>query len=331
MPILNGPEAETAISRYLRKCRRARIAVAYWGEGATRRLGLANVAERGADIEIICDLMSGSCNPYVIRELRDLFGDDHVLTRTKLHAKVWITNVGAVLGSSNASANGLGHEGAETERLVEANLEIGSSDASEIQAWERWYQTQVKKGAAPVTDAMLKAAIPRWRSRRRYRDPAAPGSLLDKMRENPDYFRDKPFVVSIFEHSDATRKAERAFQKEREDRGLKNIDFYEGWRQRPATFILDFDWKPISKTAKLYRLCQTLGESPYRRLKGTSILLVKPVRAFEGLTISRTERRALNDAATSLFKRTPRAPDNSLTLPASKLATRLATLREWDS
>ena len=111
---LGGLAAEREIKNLLSTCSRARLAVAYWGSGAVARLGLDAVDTRTVDIEITCDLRSGACNPKEIDKLIKLFGPDRVRTRDGLHAKAWITDAGCVLGSSNASANGLGHEADET-------------------------------------------------------------------------------------------------------------------------------------------------------------------------------------------------------------------------
>ena len=105
--ILDGAAAEREIKNLLSACSRARLAVAYWGSGAVARFGLNAVRKRTVDIEITCDLMSGACNPSEVKKLIKLFGPDRVRTRDRLHAKAWITDVGCVLGSSNASANGL--------------------------------------------------------------------------------------------------------------------------------------------------------------------------------------------------------------------------------
>jgi hypothetical protein len=169
MPILDGPSAEKTIRTNLSASKEARLAVAYWGSGAIERLGIAAAVKHGADIEVVCDLMSGSCNPAVIRQLRNMLGAERVLTRADFHAKVWITDAGAVLGSSNASANGLGFEGDEIDGLIEANFAIDSSDTEEISTWKDWYRDQARKGAERITDTMLDEADERWRRRRKTR------------------------------------------------------------------------------------------------------------------------------------------------------------------
>lgn len=55
------------------RLRRLCAAVAFWGQGAEDL-----VARRGAGSEpaqILCNLQSGACNPYVIEKLRDKWKD----------------------------------------------------------------------------------------------------------------------------------------------------------------------------------------------------------------------------------------------------------------
>jgi hypothetical protein len=54
----------TEISTLLSGARNIRIAVAYWGAKAVKRLNLKEIA--GRDVQIICDLFSGGCNPKEI-------------------------------------------------------------------------------------------------------------------------------------------------------------------------------------------------------------------------------------------------------------------------
>jgi phosphatidylserine/phosphatidylglycerophosphate/cardiolipin synthase-like enzyme len=133
---LDGPTAKTAIRELLPKAERIRVAVAYWGAGAVDQLAIADL--HGRDMIVLCDVMSAGCNPKEIKRLQKILGKQRVLTRNRLHAKVWLTDRGAILGSSNASANGLGHEGDETKGLVEANILI--EDRSALTSIERWFE-----------------------------------------------------------------------------------------------------------------------------------------------------------------------------------------------
>ncbi|HLW90446.1 MAG TPA: phospholipase D family protein [Roseiarcus sp.] len=94
------------------------FAVAYWGDGAAAELRLNGIRK---PLRILCDLWSGACNP---KELGVLLELPNVELRwfDHLHAKIFWTPACAVVGSANASTNGLGQEGKETSGLVEAAL-----------------------------------------------------------------------------------------------------------------------------------------------------------------------------------------------------------------
>jgi hypothetical protein len=118
--LLSGLHTESEIKKLLESSSQIRAAVAYWGADAMEQLGIEGLA--GRDVIIICDLMSGACNPDEIERLQKYLGRQRVLMRDNLHAKVWLTEKGAIVGSSNASANGLGFERAELRGSIEANL-----------------------------------------------------------------------------------------------------------------------------------------------------------------------------------------------------------------
>jgi len=67
---------------------RADFAVAYWGKGATERLGLDKIRKK--PVRIICDLWSGACNPNELQKLLDR--GFKLRTKDRLHAKVYITS-----------------------------------------------------------------------------------------------------------------------------------------------------------------------------------------------------------------------------------------------
>jgi hypothetical protein len=54
-----------------REAKELRVAVAYWGGGSVDRLDIKSVA--GNDTTIVCDLMSGACNPIEIECLQKAF------------------------------------------------------------------------------------------------------------------------------------------------------------------------------------------------------------------------------------------------------------------
>ncbi len=122
-----------------------RVAVSYWGDGAVDSLGIT----RNQDLTIVCDVLSGGCNPAEIRKLLGVLGDKRVLTYDRLHAKVWLAAGSAIVGSSNASSNGLGFEGEEAASLVEANLVV--DDRNALAAMKKWWTEGILTGARAIT------------------------------------------------------------------------------------------------------------------------------------------------------------------------------------
>lgn len=107
------------------------LAVAFWGKGAVEELSL----KKARPIRVLLELQSGGTNPAEVRRLMDLA---HVEVRQlpRLHAKVYIANNAVLIGSTNASANGLGSEGSESTRWHE--LAVRTNDLAVVRDTQRW-------------------------------------------------------------------------------------------------------------------------------------------------------------------------------------------------
>src|ERR1700680_1254899 len=117
MKFLDGPGPVEKMAELTTKSRNARMAVAFWGEGAIEHLGL--LGKRSA-VTIICNLRSGGTNPNEIRSV--MAAGIHVSQCDTLHAKVYLFDNHVIIGSSNASANGLSFQGTEVSGWIEANV-----------------------------------------------------------------------------------------------------------------------------------------------------------------------------------------------------------------
>ena len=104
MRFLTGVEIQQHVSRILRRTGVASVAVAYWGTGATKLTGIERHPDPG-QIRVICDLLSGFCNPTEIKGL--IWLGVRVRTLDRLHAKVWMSGDDIIVGSANASMNAL--------------------------------------------------------------------------------------------------------------------------------------------------------------------------------------------------------------------------------
>lgn len=117
--LLREHELAPTFRAALKRAGSAVIAVPFWGKGAVTLLGL----DAGHAVRVICNLDHPGCNPLVIEELRKQ--KVRVRTHRRLHAKLYATDATAIVGSSNASTNGLTVEGKEAEGWVELNVASG--------------------------------------------------------------------------------------------------------------------------------------------------------------------------------------------------------------
>ena len=98
MRFLAGTDIQAQVRRLASGSGEVMAAVAYWGKGAAKQTGLAEHKNPKA-VRVICDLLSGACNPDEIKTLAHL--GFSVSTLDRLHAKVWIVVKHALLTPRN--------------------------------------------------------------------------------------------------------------------------------------------------------------------------------------------------------------------------------------
>ena len=67
MRLLAGTEIHQAVNALVTRDGDVDIAVAYWGQDSVDRTSIAS--KRNGRLRVICDLLSGSCNPWPIAAL----------------------------------------------------------------------------------------------------------------------------------------------------------------------------------------------------------------------------------------------------------------------
>lgn len=126
---LHGEQLRAQIVSTLKGERRD-LAVAFIGAGAIERAGLSNAE----GTRIICDLWSGGCNPDAVRDLHE--AGVQIRNLRDLHAKIYIGDSTAVVGSANLSSNGFGDVGTPQQWGLEAGVLVDQpGDLSEIVDW----------------------------------------------------------------------------------------------------------------------------------------------------------------------------------------------------
>lgn len=135
-----------------------RIAVAFWGQGAQ------DIIEASANqYQIICNLKSGGTNPDVVRSVAAQ-ANVSILQLDTLHAKVLISDNGALVSSANFSTNGLALEGFNSQTWEEAGVSLPGS-AVERSAIIDWFE-QLWDRARSISESDLEAAGRAWAQRR---------------------------------------------------------------------------------------------------------------------------------------------------------------------
>lgn len=238
--LLDGLGARNRIAQFARESTEGRFAVAFWGAGAGVDLGITLM---GARAKVICNLATGGTNPQAIRQLMD--AGVQVRQRDDLHAKVYLFPDGAVLGSSNASSNGLSMQGGECSGWTEANLLTAEPCVlGELGTWfdQHW------EAAREVTEDDLAAAWNAW-SRRRRHVPRPPvfkdEDLLAMLARNPDAFDgDRLYLVVYSSNMDQDGRDAVAAAQERRGMGAE-LDGFQDWDSLPDDAdLLSIYWGP---------------------------------------------------------------------------------------
>lgn len=183
LKFLTGDLIADAVSKNIAKSGPTDLAVSYWGKGAAARLGLT---KNNRKVRVLCDAFSLACNPI---ELDRLLGCGfEIKTITGFHAKVYLTKKRAVVGSANASINGLGQEG-DADPGLEAAVE--TDDVDEIEKARRWFQDNWDC-ADDVDEDVIKRIRLLWKLRTK-------ASLFATLAENAALFGGQPIYFGVFE------------------------------------------------------------------------------------------------------------------------------------
>lgn len=203
------------------------IAVAFWGDGAVEMLGLS--PDRA--FRILLDLGTGGTNPNEVRKLLKI-APKSVRCVDRLHAKAYIAEKELVLGSANASANGLGLEGTEATRWRELGLR--TDDVNAVKEAKSWFDRQWRS-AKLIDKEMLQAAEKAWKNRQRTRPISTAQkreNLLDAVRASPSEFRNRGIWVMVI-IDDLSKKAKTELRKIKKQIGYEPL-VIEGWPSMPA-------------------------------------------------------------------------------------------------
>lgn len=128
-----------AVKSMIAGAKRFDAAVAFWGQGAIKQLGLGGAPHGGT---VVCNLFSPGCNPHEIERLFNL-KQFNLRNHAGLHGKVYLTDQSVCIGSSNASGAGLGFE--EFRNSIQREANIICSDPDVLKDASRWLTTIIQE------------------------------------------------------------------------------------------------------------------------------------------------------------------------------------------
>jgi hypothetical protein len=219
----------TAAIKHVLNGENVRCAVAFWGNGAE-----ALLQRKDGHPRVICDVTLGGTSPEALRAL-GAPNNAHLRWVASLHAKMYQSDRGAIVGSANASQNGIGLDG--PPGLLEVGVLLAPSEQAYREA-ATWFETQWNE-SAQVDKSALDLAAKRFRPGRvpSQRPPRA-GSLLELIAADPDRFSDVSIVLVESSPTQAQREEVRAAVRGanpseiEEIEALPNAGMYTGWERQ---------------------------------------------------------------------------------------------------
>lgn len=288
--IIGNNEIASAIRKLFSTTNDIRCAVAFWGAGAINIFG----GNKNQKVEIICNLMSGGTNPAEIVLIQNQFGIKTVRMKNDLHSKVYWTNKGVIIGSANASSNGLGLQGNETSGWVESALLC--TDSKIIEDTRAWLDTLWNE-STPIFEQDIKNAEKQWKTNCRDRiNTGNEKSFLDALRSGAYDHRNIHIVLDV---NTLTNKQERIGNKNakkliktRPELLNKTIDYWYDYQSIPRNanifnFIIDqknieyfelFLTLDLSSDIDNYQFCYKIKPSAFLMSYKHSIKLQKAVK-----------------------------------------------------
>ncbi|MGK8855474.1 phospholipase D family protein [Pseudomonas aeruginosa] len=208
------------------------LAIAFWGEGAAELIS----SRSGKRFRILCNLMTGGTNPYVIRDICKLAqsSGDYIQIRQcdRLHAKIVVGINQALVGSANVSGNGLGLGGRDAAHWLEAG--VLTSDEAVVggaRSWfdELWWSTDARK----IRKEDIEAAARIWtQNRRGWRLPGDPNEEFDLRSFSVADLEGLPAYVLLYRSRvsvEATKASEEYERLQTESAGSMEWWPFESW------------------------------------------------------------------------------------------------------
>ena len=301
MRFLSGPDIQAQVRQLASRSGEVMAAVAYWGKGAAERTGITD-NDRPAAVRVICDLLSGACNPAEIETLASL--GVSVRTLDRLHAKVWIGGDDVIVGSANASHNGLP---GDNDEAAHASIEAAvlSRDPRLARQLAVWFEEQWC-ASSKIEQRHLDQARNMWNRRHRTGGRGFTTPLTEKL-QNPDSFdRFAGLRLLAYLGEDVSQEAAKFVEQnygryftdeEWQELGDDN-PWYEWpladpeWEHQPGTVLAEFTC--ASKGGKFtFNGFWQIRDCPTIELKMVRLTLLTKLPHFNGYFFSLEEQVAI--------------------------------------
>ena len=264
--------------------KRAVLAVAFWGSGALREMGL-DAEALSKRVRVICNLVHGGTNPSEIESLIE--AGFEVAQCDRLHAKIYLFDDHAVVGSSNASANGLSFQGSELTGWLEANIMV--RDEETLSSLAHWVENLPTRPIGPVD---LSAAKEAWARRRASTIMGASSakSVLDLMITGRNYLEGRGIYVAVYSTA-MDKEGERGLVNAQEELAIE-VDGFQSWPELPQDGTLICFWRGPRGGITFDGYKKRVPELRDRRLQNSSLQLCLPTEAPLGLINPQREASA---------------------------------------
>ena len=275
-------------------------AVAYWGKDAAKGTGLAEHPNR-AEVRVICDLLSGACSPNEIEELTRI--GVQVKTLDHLHAKVWISGHDVIVGSANASHNGLP---GDDEEVANASIEAAVLSHDPVFAHEiaAWFEKLWRK--SKEIEPHLDHARQLWNRRRRGGGRGFTTPLAEIICDADEHDRFAGLRLLAYCHDEPDQKAivhmEQNFGLHYSDDEWQEFGhehpWYEWapddpvWDHPPGTVFADFSCGTQGGAFDFNGFWQ-LRNCPTNELENIRLSLLTRLQDFNGGAFSQAEKQAI--------------------------------------